>query len=57
MDQAEVTVGVEDDGGGLAMCGLAIWRRTAVAQSCQRQRGGGSSSTGVRKVEREARRS
>ena len=55
MDQDEVTVGVEDGGGGVAMCGQAVWRRTAVARSCQRRRGGGSGSSGVRKVEREAR--
>ena len=34
MDQAEVTVGVEDDGGRLATCGRAVRRRTTVARSC-----------------------
>ena len=56
MDQAEVTVRVEDDGGRLATCGRAVRRRTAAARSCQRQRGGGSSSTKALKVERESRR-
>ena len=57
MDQDEVTVGVEDGGGGVATCGRAMGWRTVVARSCQRRRGGGSGSSGVRKVEREARRS
>ena len=57
MDQDEVTVGVEDGGGGVAMCGRAMRRRTAMAWSRQRRWGGGSGSTYVRKVEREARQS
>ena len=56
MDQAEVMVGVEDDGGGLATCGRAVRRCTVAPRSCQRRRGGGSGSTEVRKVERESRR-
>ena len=55
MGQEEVTVGVEDGGGGVATCGRAVRRRTTVARSRQRRRGYGSDSTGVRKVEREAR--
>ena len=35
MDQAEVTVGVKDDGEGLAMRGRAMRRRTTVARSRQ----------------------
>ena len=30
MDLAEVTVGVEDGGGGLVMCGRAVQQRTTV---------------------------
>ena len=55
MDQAEVTVGVEDDGGRLASCDRAIQQRTEAARSRQRRWGGGSGSIGVRKVEREER--
>jgi len=57
MDQTEVMVGTKDDGGGLATCGRAVRWRTAAAWSRQQRRGGGSGSTGMRKVEREARRS
>ena len=31
LDQAEVTVGVEDGGGGLATCGQAVWRNSRVS--------------------------
>ena len=57
MDRDEVTIGVEDGGGGVATCGRAVRRRTAMAWSRQRRRGGGSGSADVRKVEREVRRS
>ena len=57
VDLVEVTVGVEDDGGGLATCGRAMWQRTTAARSRQRRRGGDSSFADMRKVEREARQS
>jgi len=57
MDQAKVMVGAEDDRGGLATCGQAVRRRTAVVWSHQQRRGGSSGSADVCKVEREARRS
>ena len=57
MDRDKVTVGVEDGGGGVATCGRAVRRRTAVARSRQRRRGACSGSSAMRKVEREARRS
>ena len=57
MDLAEVTVGVEDGGGGVSTCGRVVQWHTAVVRLRQRRWGGGSGSTGVRKVEREARRS
>ena len=41
MNQAEVTVGVEDGEGGLATCGWVVQRCTAVAWSHQRRWGGG----------------
>ena len=55
MDLAEVMVGEEGDGEGLATCGRAVRQRTVVAWSRQRRWGGGSGSIGMRKVEREAR--
>ena len=55
MDQDEVTVGAEDDEGGLAMCGRAMRRRTTVLRSCQQRWGGSSGSADVHKVETEAR--
>ena len=57
MDQSEVTVGAEDDGGRLATCGRAVWRRTTVARARQRRRRGGCGSADIRKVEREVRQS
>ena len=30
MDSIKVTVGVEDDGGGMVVCDRAVWWRTAV---------------------------
>ena len=38
MDQAEVTVGAEDDGEGLATCGRAMRWRTVVARPRQQLR-------------------
>ena len=35
LDQGEVMVGAEDDGGGLAMCGRAIRWHTVAARSRQ----------------------
>ena len=35
MNQTEVTVGVEDDGGGLATCGRAMRWRTVMARPRQ----------------------
>ena len=55
MDQAEVMVVVEDDGGGLATCGRAVRWRTAAARSRQRRQGDGSGSAKVRRVKRESR--
>jgi len=57
MDQAEVTVGAKNDRGGLTTCGRAMQRRTAAARLRQLRWGGGSGSSSMHKVEKEARRS
>ena len=56
MDQSEVTVGAEGDGGRLATYGPAVRQRTAMAWSRQRQRGDGNGVAKARRVERESRR-
>ena len=55
MDQAEVTVGAEDDGEGLATCGRAMQRRTVAARSHQQQRGGGRGIADDCRMKRESR--
>ena len=68
MDLAEVTIGEEDGGGGVAMCGRVMWRRTAVARSrqllreavavplvCARWRGRQGETSGAGELAREER--
>ena len=52
VDQAEVTVRVDDDREGLATYDQAVWSRIVAARSRQRRRGGSRGLAMVRRAKR-----
>ena len=56
MDSVELIVGVEDGGGGLAVCDRAM-RRCTAADTAALAEGSGSGSADERRVKRESKRS
>jgi hypothetical protein len=55
VDLAEVTIRVEDGGGGMVVCDRAVRRRTAAYTATTTAPGRGSGSAEVRRMKRESR--